>query len=336
LNVPVKLIEKYENAILQVDTTIEMEEVNQYSLELQLFDDKFQQVGEIEKIKGVTYAGLVKSEIPVERPHKWSAEHPYLYTLLVTLKDQQDQIIEVVPIRVGFRSVKLKDGLFLINGVPIKLKGVNRHDHHPDLGRAIPLEWMIEDVKLMKQHNINAVRTAHYPNDPRFYDLCDEYGIYVIDEADPECHGFVLIGNISEISADPAWKEAYLDRMRRMVHRDKNHRSIIMWSLGNESGYGENLLAMAEWAREYDPTGLTHYEGECRVILREESYYDPKREPEASDVYTTMYTAHDVMEMLGERTELSKPHFLCEYAHAMGNGQEVDSGIRSCPDYLRL
>lgn len=326
LFVQTKLDENYEHATIEVATAIELGEHvldSGVQLELQLLDSGNQPVS-IEN-GGDVWSGhvnqrLMITEMTVTRPNKWSAEHPYLYKLLVTLKDRHNQVIEVVPVRVGFRSVELKDGLLLVNGAPIKLKGVNRHEHHPDLGRAVPLESMIADVQLMKQHNINAVRTAHYPNDPRFYDLCDEYGLYVIDEADIECHGFVLTGNISEISDDPAWKDAYMDRMQRMVRRDKNHPSIIMWSLGNESGYGGNLKAIADWAREYDPTRLTHYEGECRVILREESFYDPKREPEASDVFTTMYTAIDVLAKLGRRTDLTKPHILCEYAHAMGNG----------------
>jgi beta-galactosidase/beta-glucuronidase len=320
LFVKTKLDEHYENAILEVETTIETREQAPYSVEYQLLDENRQQVGEVHKVNDVPSAGIVKLEMPVSHPNKWSAEHPYLYTLLVTLKDEHGNTIEVVPTRVGFRTVELKNGLFLVNGRAIKLKGVNRHDHHPDLGRAIPLDWMMDDIKLMKQHNMNAVRTAHYPNDPRFYDLCDEYGLYVIDENDLECHGFLLTGNISEISDHPDWKDSYMDRMKRMVHRDKNHPSVIMWSLGNESGFGENLMAAADWTREFDPTRLTHYEGECRVILREESFYDPKREPEASDVYTTMYTSIEVLDMLGKRSDLTKPHILCEYAHAMGNG----------------
>lgn len=318
--------EKYENALLHVETVIEHTMAipqSNLQLELQLLDEEHQIVS-IEYIKELSKMLSVNKsiicDIPIANPYKWSAESPYLYTLLVTIKDTDDHIVEVVPIRVGFRSVELKDGKFLVNGVPIKLKGVNRHDHHPDLGRTIPLKWMIEDIKLMKQHNINAVRTSHYPNDPQFYDLCDEYGLYVIDENDLECHGFMLTGNISEISDDPKWKEAYLDRMKRMVERDKNHPSIIMWSLGNESGFGENMMDMAVWTKSYDPTRLVHYEGECRIILREESDYEPKREPEASDVYTTMYTSVEVVEKLGKRTDLKKPHILCEYAHAMGNG----------------
>ena len=162
-------------------------------------------------------------ELPVDNPEKWSAEHPYLYTVVLTLKDADGNIVEVVANRVGFRTIELKDGVFLVNGVAIMLKGVNRHDHHPEGGRTVSLETMEQDVLIAKRHNINAVRTAHYPNDPRFYDLCDKYGLYVIDETDLETHGFELAGDIDRLSDDPDWEEAYVDRVRRMVERDKNH-----------------------------------------------------------------------------------------------------------------
>ena len=243
---------------------------------------------------------------PVSEPKKWSAETPHLYTLIITHKDSSGQVVEVVPCKVGFRSVELKGGNLLVNGVPIMFKGVNRHDHHPDTGKAVSLEAMVEDVLLMKRHNVNAVRTAHYPNDPRFYDLCDEYGLYVIDEADLECHGFATIGNWNQLSDDPAWEEAYVDRMVRMVERDKNHPSIVMWSLGNEAGYGRNHKAMAAAARKIDPTRLIHYERDL--------------EAETADVLSQMYTdVHKVIE-IGKQRKAEKPFVMCEYAHAMGNG----------------
>jgi len=248
-------------------------------------------------------------------PKKWSADEPNLYTLVFELKNHENYTLEVIACRIGFRTIELKDGVFLVNGKAIKLKGVNRHEHHPDLGRALPFDVMLEDVLLMKRHNINAVRTSHYPDDPKFYDLCDEYGLYVIDEADLECHGFVIVGEWDKLSCDPKWKDAYVDRMVRMIHRDKNHPSIIMWSLGNESGFGENHKAMALAARNLDKTRLLHYEGESRLIFEE-----PNRCPETSDIITTMYTSVETMNELGKNSQHPVPHILCEYAHAMGNG----------------
>ncbi|WP_054023822.1 glycoside hydrolase family 2 TIM barrel-domain containing protein [Bacillus sp. FJAT-28004] len=244
--------------------------------------------------------------IPVVKPALWSAEAPALYHLAISIVDQNAQVVETVAQRVGFRKIEVKNGQFLVNGKAILLKGVNRHDHHPDTGRTVTLSTMIQDVKMMKQHNINAVRTAHYPNDPRFYDLCDEYGLYVMEETDLETHGFELLGNISKLSDDPAWQEAYVDRIRRMVERDKNHPSVLFWSLGNESGFGCNFRAMSEWCKQNDPTRLIHYEED--------------REAEVCDIVSTMYSSLVKMEGFGQMVEHPKPHILCEFAHAMGNG----------------
>ncbi|MEH7179343.1 beta-galactosidase subunit alpha [Neobacillus vireti] len=322
--VTTNLDDQYKNATLSIDTMIEngtYQALENYQLDYRLLDQEGNLVAVNSKQVFLPNEQQVhvNIDIPVENPEKWSAEHPYLYHLLITLKDVAGNTIEVIPNKTGFRSIELKDGVFLINGEAIKFKGVNRHDSHPDLGRAVPLDAMEKDVILMKQHNINAVRTAHYPNDPRFYDLCDVYGLYVIDEADLETHGFERAGNREQLSDDPVWEEAYLDRAKRMVARDKNHPSIVMWSLGNESGYGCNHDAMAKWMKENDPTRLVHYEGETRSIM-EKDEDNPKRDPQASDVHTTMYTSIDIMEQLGKRTDLSKPHILCEYIHAMGNG----------------
>lgn len=250
---------------------------------------------------------IAEFEIPVARPALWSAEAPTLYHLVIELADGLNgQAVETAAQRVGFRKIEVKDGQFLVNGKAILLKGVNRHDHHPDTGRTVTLSTMIEDVIMMKRHNINAVRTAHYPNDPRFYDICDEYGLYVMEETDLETHGFELLGNISRLSDDPAWQEAYVDRVRRMVERDKNHPSILFWSLGNESGFGCNFRAMSEWCRQADPTRLIHYEED--------------REAEVCDIVSTMYSSVEKMQGFGQLADHPKPHILCEFAHAMGNG----------------
>ena len=248
---------------------------------------------------------LVELVVPVSEPKRWTAETPWLYSLFVSLISGGDTR-EVIPLNVGFRSVERVKGNFLVNGVPIMMKGVNRHDHHADLGKAVPYESMLDDVLLMKRHNVNTVRTSHYPNDRRFYDLCDRYGLYVIDEADLECHGFVCVNDPNRVSNDPLWKAAYIDRMVRMVERDKNHPSIIMWSLGNEAGCGENHRHTAAAARDIDPTRLIHYEGD--------------RTAEIADVLSQMYTSVDAVIKEGRRRSADKPFMLCEYAHAMGNG----------------
>jgi beta-galactosidase/beta-glucuronidase len=260
----------------------------------------------------------------ITEPHLWTAETPYLYTLLLCLSDSRGKLFEVIPWRVGFRRVEIEDGVLLVNGAPVKLKGVNRHDHHPDSGKAVPYEAMVQDVLLMKRHNINTVRTSHYPNDPRFYDLCDLYGLYVIEETDLECHGMQQTGDWSRLSNDPEWEDAYVDRMVRMVQRDKNHPCVIIWSLGNESGFGRNHTKMAEAARRIDPTRPIHYEGDFNL--------------EISDIFSVMYPEVEKVEKVGEGSEpvpirrpradlvlspqryKNKPFLMCEYAHAMGNG----------------
>ncbi|MCY9666625.1 beta-galactosidase subunit alpha [Paenibacillus alginolyticus] len=307
------LTEGYSHGLLAIKASIANlleTELAGYMLSAQLLDASgAAQIGAV-RTNSVTVPGgaeqVVELQLDVANPHLWSAEDPQLYNLLLTLTNADGQDIEIVPQRVGFRQVELKDGNFYVNGVVIMLNGVNRHDHHPELGRITPYETMLQDVLLMKQHNINAVRTAHYPNDPRFYDLCDEYGLYVMDEADLETHGFEPLGNISRISDDPAWKEAYVDRVQRMVERDKNHACIIFWSLGNESGFGCNFMAMADWCRANDPTRLIHYEED--------------RELKAVDVSSTMYSSVEKLTALAEEEGYALPHVICEYAHAMGNG----------------
>ncbi|MDQ0222416.1 glycoside hydrolase family 2 TIM barrel-domain containing protein [Streptococcus moroccensis] len=252
--------------------------------------------------------------LDISNPILWNAEIPYLYTLLVEVT--HDDFVEIIPQKIGFREVELKDGLMCVNGEPLLLKGVNRHDWHPELGRAVSADLMEKDIQLMKQFNINAVRTAHYPNDPRFYDLCDYYGLYVIDEADIETHGMQPLGNWDAFSDDTEWLPTYLDRVMRMVERDKNHPSIIIWSLGNESGFGQNHLAMSRWIKSKDSSRLIHYEGETRRLLEEGN----PSENNAADIFSTMYTSVEEMIIQGNRKELKQPHILCEFGHAMGNG----------------
>lgn len=239
----------------------------------------------------------------------WTAETPYLYKLFMTVEDD-GQIVEVIPQNVGFRNIRLNGETFLVNGVAIKFKGVNRHDYSPQNGRVVSREEIEKDIILMKQFNINAIRTSHYPNSYYLYDLCDEYGMYLIAETDLECHGFELTGDYKWITDDPSWELAYISRMTRMIERDKNHPAIIFWSLGNESAFGCNFRKMTDVAHEMDPTRLVHYEGDFDV--------------ESADVYSTMYTWIEnpkkpyLMKDIIEKSK--KPHVHCEYCHAMGNG----------------
>ncbi|GED57148.1 beta-galactosidase subunit alpha [Brevibacillus formosus] len=313
LAVVTDLDDEYRHGVLRVRVHLENSSANAYdgvSVTVKLLDQSYTPIASLTDTgAGELAAGqekVVTLELPVQEPKKWSAEEPNLYHLLIAIEQGAGEKTEVIPIRVGFRRIEVKGNNFFVNGVAIRLNGVNRHDHHPDLGRAVPYETMREDVLMMKRHNINAVRTAHYPNDPRFYDLCDQYGLYVMDETDLETHGFQLTGNISQLSDDPEWEQTYVERMERMVERDKNHPSIIMWSLGNESGFGCNFRAMAAWCRQADPTRLIHYEED--------------REAEVCDVFSTMYSSVEKMIQHGENEHLQKPHIMCEYAHAMGNG----------------
>jgi beta-galactosidase len=275
----------------------------------------------------LTIPALGLHDVDAAGPHTiaavtpWSAEHPHLYDAVLATAGERARL------RIGFRTVAIVDGQLAVNGRPILFRGVNRHEWHPETGRTLSAETMRADVLLMKQHNINAVRTSHYPPDPAFLDLCDAYGLWVIDECDLETHGFQQVGWRGNPSDDERWQPALLDRMARMVERDKNHPSVIGWSLGNESGTGRNLAAMAEWVRERDSSRFVHYEGDW------DSGY--------VDVYSRMYAGHAEVDQVGRRTEQptqdpsldarrrNLPFIQCEYAHAMGNGP---GGLREYQD----
>ena len=268
---------------------------------------------------------LVEKDLPVHQDAQmevtgvepWNQEAPNLYTIRVTT-GPANQGGETVELRVGFRTIEILDGVFTVNGKPISLRGVNLHEHHPKWGRHVPKDVMKKDLALMKQHNVNAIRTAHYPPHPDMLDLADEWGFWVIDECDFETHGFEYASWRANPTDDPDWEEAIVDRMKRMVIRDRNHPSVIMWSLGNEAGVGQNLAAMAKAARSLDNTRPLHYEGdqECKDV----------------DVWSQMYPAHESVEAIGQRIEPAladqeldarrrqMPYVLCEYAHAMGTG----------------
>lgn len=269
----------------------------------------------------------VKLQADIENPKKWTAETPNLYRLILVLQNSDGKIIEVKSIQYGFKVVEIKDEKILINGTPIMIKGVNRHDFDPDKGWAVPRERYYEDLSIMKRNNINAIRTSHYPNDPFLYELCNEYGFYVMDEADMETHG---VRRKDVPGSNPLWTHAVVDRMERMVLRDRNHPCIFMWSLGNEAGYGSNFMKMKEAALTLDNTRPVHYEGDYDMTV--------------SDVLSRMYPSVEMLDKLGSHEEIEinlvdrimnrfvadnkplkpqqykgKPVVLCEYAHSMEN-----------------
>lgn len=301
------LDDTYQNGILKVSADITSyvpkKKYKGYYLEILFGDDEqnllYKAEQEINLRKG---NARIVFETTIENPAKWSAETPNLYIMALHIKDKEKNLVEVVGCRVGFRRVEIKDGQLLVNGKAILLKGVNRHEHDQYTGHVISEESMLLDIRLFKQNNINAVRTCHYPNDPRWYDLCDKYGIYVIDEANIESHGMGY-GERS-LAKDPAWKEAHLDRVRSMVERDKNHPSVIIWSMGNEAGDGINFTACYQWIHHRDHSRPVHYE---RAELGPNT-----------DIYCPMYARIEQIEEYAKEKQ-ERPLILCEYAHAMGN-----------------
>ena len=257
------------------------------------------------KSKRINFTKYIKNVL------KWTAETPNLYKMLFILYDDKNNIKEVISQDVGFRKIEISDGLLKINGVAITLKGVNKHEHNPKLGRFVPEPLMIKDIKLMKENNINAVRLSHYPNRPLWYKLCDRYGLYVIDEANIESHGMLYVPGKS-LAKNKEWKYAHLERTKRMVERDKNFPCIIIWSLGNESGNGENFYATYDWIKQRDKTRPVQYE--------------PAELDYNTDIYCPMYARIPTIERYVKYGKQKRPLILCEYAHAMGNsvGNLVD------------
>ena len=280
-----------------------------HSLEVTLLDSDGRAVGVQSPAKEVSpyispgAESIFLLESSLSNPRKWSAEHPNLYTVILTLKDDRDGLVEIESAKFGFRRVEVREGQLLLNGQPILIKGVNRHEHDPITAHFVTRESMIQDIVLMKRHNINAVRTSHYPNDPQWYELCDRYGLYLIDEANIESHGMGYDPEVT-LANRPEWKKAHLDRIRRMVERDKNHPSVIIWSLGNEAGDGTNFEAATEWIRRRDSSRPVHYE---RAELRPHT-----------DIYCPMYPSVDEIIAYAKQKQV-RPLIMCEYAHSMGN-----------------
>ena len=287
------LDENYANAVLRVETEIENPEGT--SVELQLRDASGKVL--------FTRVSDGKFAVPVSNPRKWNPEDPYLYTALLTLRDSDGKSVEVIPQRVGFRKVEIKNGRFRLNGVPVLVKGVNRHEHSADTGHTVSRASMLRDIQLLKENNFNAVRTCHYPDTPLWYDLCDEYGIMLWDEANIESHGMHY--GPESLAKQPEWKQAHLDRIERMVERDKNHPCIITWSMGNEAGDGVNFTACHEWIRQNDPTRPIHYERATG-------------DKHNTDIADLMYIRPEKLAKYA-RSDATKPFIICEYMHSMGN-----------------
>ena len=337
-----RLDSDYKDALLQIRPEINVTgdaHVKGWSLEVKLYE-KATKINilkplsiSLDKIINEQYTardhvlfGLLEQEI--KNPLKWSAENPNLYTLVLNVLDANKNIIESRSSRIGFREVEILDGVLLVNGKAIKIMGVNRHDHSAVNGKTMTRDEIKKDVELMKQFNVNAVRTAHYPNDVYFYELCDEYGLYVMDEANIESHG---IGG--KLSNDLTWNHSFMARFTEMVERDKNHPSIISWSLGNESGCGPNHAAAAGWIKDFDPTRFIHYEGaqglpESPLYMDYQSKAGKKKyhaemsnpdDPAYVDVISRMYPSLDQLKTLLENPMINRPIIACEYAHAMGN-----------------
>ncbi|PMH46080.1 beta-D-galactosidase [Vibrio sp. 10N.286.49.B3] len=279
-----------------------------------------------------TYDDVVFQTLAIREPLKWSAETPHLYRIVVSLLDEQGTHLDSEAYPVGFRKIETLDGQLCLNGQPLLIRGVNRHEHHPELGHVMTEAGMIEDICLLKQYNFNAVRTAHYPNHPRWYELCDQYGLYVCDEANIETHG---MQPMNRLSSDPQWTNAYMNRYTQMVLRDKNHPCIILWSLGNESGHGSTHDAMYAWSKSFDPSRPVQYEGGGANTT-------------ATDIICPMYARVDstieddavpkwaIKKWISLPNE-QRPLILCEYAHAMGNSLgSFDDYWQAFREYPRL
>jgi beta-galactosidase/beta-glucuronidase len=305
--------DRYQDARLLVDAYITKNpRMEAYSVEAMLYTDDGRPV--LSGLARAPVAGrtgwslqtplrtaCARIEQTISDPDRWTAETPYLYRLALTLVNPEGKAVDFESCRVGFRQVEIQDGVLLVNGRRLVMRGVDRHEHHPERGRALTEEDMRREIVLMKQLNFNTVRTSHYPDHPFWYDLCDEYGIYIIDEANIETHG---VGG--ELSHNPLWAHAYLERGIRMVQRDRNHPCVVLWSLGNESGAGPHHAAMANWIRAYDPTRYIHLES-------------GHPGSEVSDVVSVMYPRLDRIHRLLADPEEKRPVIMCEYAYAKGN-----------------
>lgn len=324
-----QLDETYSNAFLKCD--IKLNKPGDVTASIEISDGS----GLI-KDESVSFGNSSEKQvrIPVPKAKLWTAETPNLYDVLIKLKDKSGKILEVIPQRVGLRKVEIKNGLLLVNGQPILIKGVNRHENDAVTGQTISKESMLKDIKTMKLFNINAVRNSHYPTEEYWYDLCDEYGIYVVDEANIESHGIGY--DLDKTLANrPSWKEAHFLRIQRMMERDKNHPSVIIWSLGNEAGWGIGLYESYVWLKQRDSSRPVHYSNGMGGYVNP----DPAIKNN-SDINCSAYPSPGNMESYAKNTpNPSRPTITCEYAHAMGNSlgnfKEYWDAIRAYPHALQ-
>ena len=298
VNIMPDLDAQYRDGTLNVNVTVS--NYARTSVEMQLRDAAGQEVGMPVKAEG----SFVSGRFYVENPRKWSAEDPYLYQLEVRLLEGH-RVLQTLHFDVGFRKVEIKGSDLLVNGQRVLIKGANRHELDPDGGYVVSHERMEQDIKLMKQYNINAVRTCHYPDDPYWYELCDRYGIYMVAEANIESHGMGY--GEHTLARDTAFRQAHIERNERNVKRNFNHPSIIIWSLGNEGGYGPNFDAAYDRVRALDPS---------RPIQYERALYDGQ-----TDIFCPMYASHDYLKRYAANPARTKPLIQCEYGHAMGNSE---------------
>ncbi len=324
------LDKNYKNANLIVKTelfNISEKKQKQHSIDFELFNADNELIMKAtssspKKIKPAQKITL-SIEQPIEKPALWSDENPQLYQLIISLKNKKGKIKEVITQQVGFRKVEIKNGQLTLNGKVIEIHGTNRHEIDPDKGRVVSKELMIEDIKIMKKHNINAVRTSHYPNTPLWYELCNEYGILLWDEANIECHE---LRRSDILNDNPDWTDAFVYRGINMLHRDKNQPSVITWSMGNESGYGQNFTILGDSIRKLDPTRTLHYEdsklGNNELI--------PKY-----DFISNMYMGPEAMINIHQKHK-DRPIILCEYAHAMGNSGGIGKYWEVIRQYPRM
>jgi beta-galactosidase len=340
-----KFDQAYQNADFHLNIKIRNtrdESAEPRRINIQLLDESGQL---IEEFRAQTHPIPSQSGISlrfskeIKNPIKWSAENPYLYSVKIFMSDSAGNDRIATRLLFGFRDVRIEGNQIVINGESVIFRGINRHETHPDVGQSISTSQMEEDVILLKRFNINAVRTSHYPNHPNFYDLCDRYGLYVIDEANVETHGTAKI-----IPGDlPEWKNAVIDRMVRMVERDKNHTSIICWSLGNEAGYGKNFELMKEAAKSIDSTRFIHYEGDIYLKTTEvlsTMYPSPHRMKTIADgkVKIRLSSAGNMRGVVQKpESYRNLPVLVCEYAHAMGNSVgSLDKHVQVFEDYPHM